>query len=319
MISGVSLRNFTAFSDVYVQFSQRLNVITGDNGTGKTHLLKLFYSVLSSLYAARNSSFHKVPTKAALKPYLSSKLFGMFGAEIIGHLVRRAKGVGRCDVVMHFVESDCDHSFYISNAKKTEVVIDNLPRAWPRREGSLVFISAYEPVSNTQQTILVDSFQNTSENQTGRDKILAISEKLEDIAGGKTEWDPEDGCFFFRDRNISSKHGRLDTSLAAGGSHIPAELARLIKSGAISDSGCIFWDCPEADLSVSNIRKVAHVLVGLSEVGIQVFVVTHSPYLLSETETLMSETKDQSMCLLELKRTEDGVIAKQEHSLTVES
>ena len=318
MIRALFVRNLTVFPDAYFQFGQGLNVITGDNGTGKTHLLKFLYSTLSSLYTARNSSFHKVPTKAAFGPYLSSKLFGMFGSEIIGHLVRRAKGVGRCDAVMNFVEFDCNYSLYISNVKKTEVVIDNLPLAWPRKEGAFVYISAHEPISNTQQTILVDTFHNTSGKQPGRDNLFAISEKLEDIAGGKIEWDPVDGCFFFRDRNISSKHGRLDTSLAAGGSHIFAELARLIKDGAIPNSGCIFWDCPETGLSVSNIRKVAQVLVDLGDVGVQVFVVTHSLYLLGEIETFMSKARGPSMYLFELKRTEDGVIVQQKPDLLIE-
>jgi recombinational DNA repair ATPase RecF len=38
-----SIKNFTVFGDVAFEFSPGLNVIVGENGTGKTHVLKLGY------------------------------------------------------------------------------------------------------------------------------------------------------------------------------------------------------------------------------------------------------------------------------------
>lgn len=43
MIKQLTLQNFTVFKDADLHFSQGLNVIVGENGTGKTHLLKLAY------------------------------------------------------------------------------------------------------------------------------------------------------------------------------------------------------------------------------------------------------------------------------------
>jgi DNA repair ATPase RecN len=43
MLKTLSIKNFTVFSDVALAFSPGLNVIVGENGTGKTHLLKLGY------------------------------------------------------------------------------------------------------------------------------------------------------------------------------------------------------------------------------------------------------------------------------------
>ncbi len=47
MIDALTIRNLTVFPSAELKFSRRLNVIVGENGTGKTHLLKLMYSVLA--------------------------------------------------------------------------------------------------------------------------------------------------------------------------------------------------------------------------------------------------------------------------------
>jgi len=41
MLNILHIRQFTVFQDALFEFSPGLNVIIGDNGTGKTHLLKL--------------------------------------------------------------------------------------------------------------------------------------------------------------------------------------------------------------------------------------------------------------------------------------
>ncbi|MCY4651544.1 MAG: AAA family ATPase, partial [Dehalococcoidia bacterium] len=47
MIKSLEVRNFTAFSETRLCFTEGLNVIVGENGTGKTHLLKLPYAVMA--------------------------------------------------------------------------------------------------------------------------------------------------------------------------------------------------------------------------------------------------------------------------------
>jgi len=45
MITGFEIQNFTAFKELEVALSPRINVIIGSNGTGKTHLLKVLYTL----------------------------------------------------------------------------------------------------------------------------------------------------------------------------------------------------------------------------------------------------------------------------------
>ena len=46
MMDSIHLRNFTAFSDAEFTFADGLNVIVGENGTEKTHVLKAAYSLV---------------------------------------------------------------------------------------------------------------------------------------------------------------------------------------------------------------------------------------------------------------------------------
>lgn len=43
-LSKIRIRNFTVFKDMKAEFSKGVNVIIGENGTGKTHLLKLLFA-----------------------------------------------------------------------------------------------------------------------------------------------------------------------------------------------------------------------------------------------------------------------------------
>tara|TARA_Y100001970_G_scaffold294169_1_gene447896 strand:+ start:12237 stop:12404 length:168 start_codon:yes stop_codon:yes gene_type:complete len=40
MITNLQLKNFTAFTDLVIDFSPGINIVIGENGTGKTQLLK---------------------------------------------------------------------------------------------------------------------------------------------------------------------------------------------------------------------------------------------------------------------------------------
>ena len=42
-IKRIKFQNYTVFEDQQMEFSPGINVIIGENGTGKTHLMKLIW------------------------------------------------------------------------------------------------------------------------------------------------------------------------------------------------------------------------------------------------------------------------------------
>ena len=43
-LTRIEAENFTVFEDITIQFSKGLNVLVGENGMGKTHIMKLAYA-----------------------------------------------------------------------------------------------------------------------------------------------------------------------------------------------------------------------------------------------------------------------------------
>ncbi len=47
MLKSLHLENFTVFPDVDLTFGKNLNIIVGENGSGKTHILKAAYAAIA--------------------------------------------------------------------------------------------------------------------------------------------------------------------------------------------------------------------------------------------------------------------------------
>jgi len=61
-------------------------------------------------------------------------------------------------------------------------------------------------------------------------------------------------------------------------------IVRLISSGVLLVGEYLFWDEPDANLNPASQRAVARALVELASSGAQIFVATHSMFLLRELQ-----------------------------------
>lgn len=77
MIAGVDIQSFTAFGNLEVSLSPRVNVIIGSNGTGKTHLLKAIYA----LAGAGQPPLNEERSKRDVAADISKKLLRLFSPE----------------------------------------------------------------------------------------------------------------------------------------------------------------------------------------------------------------------------------------------
>ena len=155
MLRTLRLRNFTAFPEADLKFGKHLNIIVGENGLGKTHLLKAAYCVLVVSARGAKDSGGGSPTKAYLQTALANKLRGVFRPDDLGRLARRQAGRNRAEVTCFFDKPAHDLGFSFNTSSKTEVAIDLTPSAWieetpiylPTRELLTIypgFVSLYE-------------------------------------------------------------------------------------------------------------------------------------------------------------------------------
>lgn len=300
MIKSLEIENFTVFPKARLQCGAKLNVVVGENGAGKTHLLKLAYSILAVSAEEGRKPGSAAPTKALLQTRIAEKLVNVFRPESLGRLARRKPGRVRSDVEMRFDDSRLDITFSFATQSKADVKIDRLPKAWsdtapaylPTRELLTIypgFVSVYENHYLEFEETWRDScllLGAPLKRGTKETRVRELLAPLEEAMGGRIDLDKNGRFYLLNDR------GRMEMPLVAEGLRKLGMLARLIATGALLDKGSLFWDEPEANLNPRIIKRVAKTIVDLSQNGIQVFVATHSLFLLRELEIQLTHTAE---------------------------
>jgi predicted ATPase len=321
MLNNLIIKNFTVFPSVDLQLSKYLNVIVGENGTGKTHLLKVAYSALATSWEESRKPISGSPTKALMQTRLAEKLINVFRPESLGRLARRKQGRERCDIKLIFEDDRFDFEFSFSTNSKTEVQVEQVPETW--LETSPAYIPTRELLSIFPNFVSVYEGHYLEFEETWRDtcillgaplqrgprerRIQELLVPLEQAMGGSIELD-KNGRFY-----LKNERGRFEMPLVAEGQRKLAMLARLIATGALMDKGFLFWDEPEANLNPLLIKQVAQSIVSLSKTGIQVFLATHSLFLLRELEILMADKQNSELNarFFGLHFSDDRVVVKQ--------
>ncbi len=291
MLKSLALENFTVFPNAGLRFGKQLNVLVGENGTGKTHILKAAYSAIA-VGAARRVALTEGSGRIALAAAISDKFLGVFRPDALGRLVRRGRGRRKCRLSYKFDQADLDLEFTISTLAKVE--IGTMPSArvlkrpvyLPTRELLTIapgFVALYE----TTHLSFEETWRDTCVLLTAplargprERKIKRLLNPLEKAMGGKVEVD-KGGRFY-----LTLDSGSMEMHLVAEGLRKLAMVARLIATGSLLDKGYLFWDEPESNLNPRIIKTVARTIMQVAKSGIQVFVGTHSLFLLRELHIL---------------------------------
>lgn len=296
MLQSLRVQNFTVFRDEELNFSPGLNVIVGENGTGKTHILKLGYCAAYAVARGNREPGSSPPTETELATALAAKLMSVFRPDYVGSLIHHggaARGMG--EVHCRFAAPVGDLAFSFGWVSKREVSVVQAPNAWsdtlpvylPTREMLTLspgFVSLYE----TTHLPFEETWRDTSlllgaplVRGAREARIRELLRPLEEALNGTVETDVA-GRFY-----LKSDGGSLEMHLVAEGLRKLAMIARLIATGALVDRGFLFWDEPEANLNPKVIKLVARTILHLAGSGIQVFIASHSLFLLRELDILL--------------------------------
>ncbi|HEY6250330.1 MAG TPA: ATP-binding protein [Candidatus Angelobacter sp.] len=294
MLKSLDLKNFTAFPDARFTFGRNLNVIVGENGSGKSHVLKAAYSVIAVSAAGSRDAASDLPTKTQLQTTLAEKFRAVFRPDALARLVRRQRGRSKCRLSYQFDLPTLNLEFGFSTLAKTEVEIETLPST--RVEKPPIFLPTDELLTIYPGFVSLYETTHLPFEETWRDtcillgaplargpresRIKKLLVPLEEAMGGNVELD-RSGRFYL---NLPS--GNMEIHLVAEGLRKLATIARLIATGSLLDKGYLFWDEPEANLNPKIIKTVARTILQIAESGIQVFIATHSLFLLRELHIL---------------------------------
>lgn len=286
-LSSLRLRNFTVFEDTTFEFCPGLNVIIGENGTGKSHAMKAAYSVLR---AAPRRGVPFDPSDLSVR--LKDKLRGVFRpvGDDIGRLVRRAP--------------DCERAS-LGLVAGTDL---ELKASWERDSGvefssagvsadSTIFLPGREILALYEGFVAAYEARELSLDETYYDTCKALSaaplrgsraerahellEPLREVLGGEVS--STDGRFYVTQGDVD-----IEAHLVSEGLRKIASIYQLINNGSLGSDGILFWDEPEASLNPRLIERVAKFLVALVGSGMQVVVASHD-YLLTHRLSILAE------------------------------
>lgn len=315
MLKSATFKNFTTVPNEEFKFGANLNVIVGENGLGKSHILKAIYSLLK-VQSSRNVDL----TKTALEKAYAEKLIAVMRPESLGRLVKRKQGRDRCELTLDMKEpKQCATIGFASSAKSQVEVIrtpnDALPLPpvfLPTRELATL-CPWFGPLYDNYHLEFEETWRDTvsllgAPSVKGpREKVVAeLLAPLEDAMNGRVIVDAKTGRFYLS----VPGGGQMEMPLVAEGVRKLVMLARLVSTGVLLEQGYLFWDEPETNLNPKLIRTVAASIVHLASHGIQVFIATHSLFLLRELEILQAQQKLDTR-FIGLADSDAGVVASQ--------
>lgn len=317
MLKQASIKNLTVFSQANLEFASGLNIIVGENGMGKSHLLKVLYAIIAAGCDPKSTTIPQ-PTQSHLQKAYADKLVKVLRPDGLGRLARRKQGRERCEIGLVFAEPSANIQLSLSTASKSEVQIENAPTQWqakspvffPTRELLTLcpwFIGFYdnyhlkfeETWRDTCSLLIAPKLKGAREKQ-----VANMLKPLEQAMGGKVVVD-DLGNFYLQ----VTGEGKLEMPLVAEGLRKLAMLAQLISTGTLLEQGYLFWDEPETNLNPKLIKVLAGVILELAKNGIQVFIATHSLFLLRELEILAASKSFEKVDkrFFGLQPTEEGV------------
>lgn len=288
-LTKIELNNITVFHELSVEFNNGINVFLGENGVGKTHIMKLLYAACQ---AKKSEVTFPYKTVMVFRPDNSS----------IGRLVNRdVNSENRASVKVSSNDANIAMKFSHKSQKYDAEVTGKA--AWEKQmvDLSSVFIPAKEILSNAwnlsnavrQGNIIFDDtyldiiaaaeVNVASGNDSSRKKKYL--DELKKISKGTVTVQQEH--FYLKPGN----QARLEFNLVAEGLRKIALLWQLIKNGTLEKGAVLFWDEPEANINPKFIPEIVKILLMLQEDGVQVFISTHD-YFLAKYFDVLKGNKD---------------------------
>lgn len=302
MIQKIVAKHFTNFEALRMDFSPGVNILIGENGTGKTHIMKAAYSACCVIDERVNYSFDQ-------------KLFNVFLPNTIGRLVRRTVGRSKGSIAVYRIGNDGKEksiSCEISSLNSTSVNM----RGWKENmRNPATYIPVKDMLANAQGFRSLYANKNLYFEEIYSD---IIDKALLPAAKGKQSKEQRQ-LLDILSKAISGKvveknerfylknsSGELEFTLLAEGFRKLGLLFSLIQNETLTKGSVLFWDEPEANLNPKLANTVVRILLELEKMGVQIFIATHDYVMLKEFD--LAAAADNRIMYHTLFHQEDGQI-----------
>ncbi len=303
MLQSLEIKNFTVFEEAKLEFSAGLNIIIGDNGTGKTQLLKLGYFFLR----VESEDLYQPEERLVFR----ANLDGIYRPESVKNLIRnhQAKSVVKANLFQGGWSQISIQGSGLKGENSGNIKEFPKPLFLPTREIVSIYEGFAAALRNRELAFdktfldLADALALTPLKGERAERVTPIIAELEKQMNGKVI--VKNGRFY-----LEQGKNRLEMPLVAEGIRKIAMLAYLLKNGSIQKGSTLFWDEPESNLNPKMMVQLAETLVILSSMDIQIFIATHSLFLLRELKIQLTKQPIAAR-FFALKPDKNGVTVNQ--------
>ncbi len=287
-----------AHSELSIKDIPSINIIIGKNDTGKTGLLKLLYATVKSLeiYSLKAKQLDVV-----FKKELSDKILDTFMPRKngLGDLVQKGSKE-KLEVNLTIVGNynKYKQDIYFSFRDRTEKVIPNCSEhidTLPPDTINALFIpakevlTAFNDIRNIRELQFGVGFDDTYldlikalniPTSKGRvaSELSQVNKSLEDLFEGKIEQTGQnEQPFIFKKGNQ-----QFAMQQTAEGIKKIGILTTLITNRQLGKGTILFMDEPETALHPDAIRQMVEMLVAMSKAGVQIFLASHSYFVVKQ-------------------------------------
>ncbi len=323
MISSLQLKNFGAFNDLAIDFSPGINIIIGENGTGKTQLLKSILALCGQDAHGEKAGEQLARKFCRLYHPLSGQVGELRRAGTRGDAVLRAVFASGQEITVRF--NGTASQVKVSTSAGGELAAANFI---PTKEVlSLVRgLTAEQPDQSTIERIFDDGYLDLARQliKEGADdldakvkldpRFASIVPRLANLIGGRYEL--HEGRFCFQAGEYVEKRGKssseqkapqsfqdselyfapaksrlLSSTMTAEGFRKIGVLQRLLSNGSLNPgtAGPLLWDEPESNLNPKLMKDLVLALLELARNGQQVILATHDYVLLKWFDLLLDK------------------------------
>lgn len=295
-IKKIFIKNITVFEDFELNFDKGVNVIIGENGTGKTHLLKFIYALTQF-----------IDKEGDTKIEIAKEFFNTEPS----NLVKNNKEDAELGIIYN---EDKKLTYRLNKDTESKKYKESIIFSEDTNSKAL-FIPAKDMISHSKGFLALNNKFNLPFDKTYIDIITNaelpeakqiskihqnILDKLSKAIGGTVVY--ENDTFYI----IKSDNKKIEFSLEAEGFRKLGLLYKLIRNGLIEKDTILLWDEPESNINPELIPLLVDILLDLQKEGIHIFIATHSYNLAKYFEV----KKSDNVIFHNLYKTENGVKAQ---------
>ena len=251
-IKKINLNYITVFNRLELNVSSGINIIIGENGTGKTHLLIM-------IYFAYNEKKDDILENKFVRQFAYDKEYAP--NVVVTYDSEYSKSDETCWIQ--------ENGKGMRNKKLKGPIYIPVSEMLSHSKGFLALNSKYKmPFDSTEVDIISNAeLPETREVSELNQKVL---KKISNIIDGEVIY--ENDTFY-----IAKTDGfKVEFSAEAEGLRKFGVLFKLIRNGLIEKGSVLLWDEPEANINPELIPVLVDILLELQNEGVQIFISTHS-------------------------------------------